>query len=134
MERNHISWDILLRKVRRTLPPEEEAVFQEWLAGDERHREYYERVRRVWSAEETTCEMDTDIARVIAGFDDYVRKERELRRKRMVRHAYRYAACLFFLLVVGGGILFLNKGEKQAERLASVNKESVPGGNKAIIL
>lgn len=134
MERNHISWDILLRKVRRTLSPEEEAVFQEWLAGDERHREYYERVRRVWSAEETTCEMDTDIARVIAGFDDYVRKERELRRKRMVRHAYRYAACLFFLLVVGGGILFLNKGEKQAERLASVNKESVPGGNKAIIL
>lgn len=134
MERNHISWDILLRKVRRTLSPGEEAVFQEWLAGDERHREYYERVRRVWSAEETTCEMDTDIAGVIAGFDDYVRKERELRRKRMVRHVYRYAACLFFLLVVGGGILFLNKGEKQAERLASVNKESVPGGNKAIIL
>ncbi len=134
MERNHISWDILLRKVRRTLSPEEEAVFQEWLAGDERHREYYERVRRVWSAEETTCEMDTDIAGVIAGFDDYVRKERELRRKRMVRHVYRYAACLFFLLAVGGGILFLNKGEKQAERLASVNKESVPGGNKAIIL
>lgn len=134
MERNHISWDILLRKVRRTLSPGEEAVFQEWLAGDERHREYYERVRRVWSVDKTTCEMDTDIAGVIAGFDDYVRKERELRRKRMVRHAYRYAACLFFLLAVGGGILFLNKGEKQAERLASVNKESVPGGNKAIIL
>lgn len=134
MERNHISWDILLRKVRRTLSPEEEEVFQEWLAGDERHREYYERVRRVWSAEETTCEMDTDIAGVIAGFDDYVRKERELRRKRIVRYVYRCAACLFFLLAVGGGILFLNKGEKQAERLADVTEESVPGGNKAIIL
>lgn len=90
----------------RTLPPEEEAVFQEWLAGDERHREYYERVRRVWSAEETTCEMDTDIARVIAGFDDYVRKERELRRKRMVRHAYRYAPVCFSCWLLAGGFCF----------------------------
>ena len=98
MERNHISWDILLRKVRRTLPPEEEAVFQEWLAGDERHREYYERVRRVWSAEETTCEMDTDIARVIAGFDDYVRKERELRRK---NGSPRVSLCSLFVFPVG---------------------------------
>ena len=93
MERNHISWDILLRKVRRTLSPEEEEVFREWLAADERHREYYERVRRVWSVGETTYELSTDVSGVIAGFDDYVRKERELRRKRIVRYVYRRAAC-----------------------------------------
>ena len=134
MERNHISWDILLRKVRRTLSPEEEEVFREWVAADERHREYYERVRRVWSVGETTYELSTDVSGVIAGFDDYVRKERELRRKRIVWYVYRCAACLFFLLAVGGGILFLNKGEEQAEKLAVVNKELLPGGNKAIIL
>ena len=134
MERNHISWDILLWKVRRTLSPEEEEVFREWLAADERHREYYERVRRVWSVGETTYELSTDVSGVIAGFDDYVRKERELRRKRIVWYVYRCAACLFFLLAVGGGILFLNKGEEQAEKLAVVNKELLPGGNKAIIL
>ncbi len=134
MEKNHISWDILLRKVRRTLSPAEEAMFQEWLTRDERHKEYYERIRRVWSADETTCELDTDISVMIAGFDEHVRKERDSRRKKIVRYVYRFAACLFILLAVGGGILFLNKGEKQPDRLANVNKEWVPGGNKAIIL
>ena len=134
MEKNHISWDILLRKVRRTLSPAEEAMFQEWLTRDERHKEYYERIRRVWSADETTCELDTDISVMIAGFDEHVRKERDSRRKKIVRYVYRFVACLFILLAVGGGILFLNKGEKQPDRLANVNKEWVPGGNKAIIL
>ena len=47
----NISWDILVKKVRWGLTPEEESAFQEWLAQDKSHEVYFERVRKVWGAE-----------------------------------------------------------------------------------
>lgn len=33
MEKNSIRWEILLKGARGTLSPEEEIIFQKWLAG-----------------------------------------------------------------------------------------------------
>ena len=41
----NISWDILVKKVRWGLTPEEESAFREWLAQDKSHEVYFERVR-----------------------------------------------------------------------------------------
>ena len=43
----NISWDILVKRVRWGLTPEEESAFQEWLAQDKSHEVYFERVRKV---------------------------------------------------------------------------------------
>lgn len=134
MEKNYISWDILLRKVRRTLSPDEEVTFEEWLEGDERHKDYYERIRRIWSVDETTYDLQTDVPGMIAKFDDYVRKERMLRRKKTIRYMYRYAACLFLLLAVGGGILWFYKDNQQSTMPLEMVQGVRPGGGKAIIL
>ena len=50
----NISWDILVKKVRWGLTPEEESAFREWLAQDKSHEVYFERVRKVWDADEPT--------------------------------------------------------------------------------
>ena len=47
----NISWDILVKKVRWGLTPEEESAFREWLAQDKSHEVYFERVRKVWDAD-----------------------------------------------------------------------------------
>ena len=127
--------ELLLKRVHQTLPPAEEAVFQEWLAQDDRHRVYFERMQRVWLAEESTSSLESDIPGVMARFDEYVRKEQVMHHRKMLRIVYRYAACLFLLLAIGGGILLLYR-EKQPVVLVEGNvaKEIVPGGNKAIIL
>lgn len=134
MDRNKISWDVLLKKVRRELTPGEEALFQEWLARDERHSVYFERIRKVWSTDEVTSSMESDLPKVITRFDDYVRKEKMMRHRRVMRNIYRYAACLVLLLAVGGGILFFNRNEEPTMVEAKGEREILPGGNKAIIL
>ena len=134
MDRNKISWDVLLKKVRRELTPEEEALFQEWLAQDERHSVYFERIRKVWSADEITSSLEADLPKVMTRFDDYVRKEKMMRHRRVMRNIYRYAACLVLLLAVGGGIWFFNRNDEPVMVENKGVKEILPGGNKAIIL
>ena len=134
MEKNHISWDILLRKARQTLSPDEEIIFEEWLKKDERHKNYYERICHIWSADETTYDLQTDILGLMIQFDSYVRKERELRRKRIIRYMYRYAACLFLLLAIGGGVLLFYKNNSQSSVQTKVVQSMRPGEGKAVIL
>ena len=45
MEKNSIRWEILLKGARGTLSPEEEIIFQKWLARDIRHKAYYETIQ-----------------------------------------------------------------------------------------
>ena len=49
MEKNSIRWEILLKGARGTLSPEEEIIFQKWLARDIRHKAYYEKMCRVYN-------------------------------------------------------------------------------------
>ena len=77
MEKNSIRWEILLKGARGTLSPEEEIIFQKWLARDIRHKAYYEKMCRVWSSDNTTYDLHTDVAEMIVRFDDYVRNKRQ---------------------------------------------------------
>ncbi len=112
METNSISWEILLKSIRQTLSSEEEVIFQKWLARDIRHKEYYEKMYRIWSSEDTTYDLYTDVAQMITRFDDYVRNERKVKQRKILGYVYRSVACLLLLLTVGGGIMLLQK-EKQ---------------------
>lgn len=62
MEKNSIRWEILLKGARGTLSPEEEIIFQKWLARDIRHKAYYEKMCRVWSSDNTTYDLHTDVS------------------------------------------------------------------------
>ena len=101
----NISWDILVKKVRWGLTPEEESAFQEWLAQDKSHEVYFERVRKVWGAEEPTSSLKSNLSKVMTHFVAYVEKEKELRRRRIMRTVYWYAACLLVVLSVGRNVV-----------------------------
>ena len=130
----NISWDILVKKVRWGLTPEEERAFQKWLAQDKSHEVYFERVRKVWDADEPTSSLKSNLARVMTRFDAYVEKEKELRRHRMMRNVYRYVACLLVILIVGGGMYFFYQNDEPVEVEPKLAQEILPGGNRAIIL
>ena len=86
MEKNSIRWEILLKGARGTLSPEEEIIFQKWLARDIRHKAYYEKMCRVWSSDNTTYDLHTDVSEMIVRFDDYVRNKRKVRRRKILRN------------------------------------------------
>ena len=130
----NISWDILVKKVRWGLTPEEESAFQEWLAQDKSHEVYFERVRKVWDADEPTSSLKSNLSKVMTRFDAYVEKEKELRRRRIMRNVYRYAACLLVVLTVGGGMWFFNQNDEPVKVEPKMAQEILPGGNRAIIL
>lgn len=117
MDRNFINWDILLRKVNQDLIPEEEELF-----------------RKIWQADESTSSLVSDIPGVKARFDEHIRKEQMLRRKRMIRRVYQYAACCLLLLSVGIGILWFSRDKEPIAGEAVIAKTIQPGENKAIIL
>ena len=130
----NISWDILVKRVRWGLTPEEESAFQEWLAQDKSHEVYFERVRKVWGAEEPTSSLKSNLSKVMTHFDAYVEKEKELRRRRIMRNVYWYAACLLVVLSVGGGMWFFAQHDEPVKEETNVAQDILPGGNKAIIL
>ena len=130
----NISWDILVKRVRWGLTPEEESAFQEWLAQDKSHEVYFERVRKVWGAEEPTSSLKSNLSKVMTHFDAYVEKEKELRRRRIMRNVYWYAACLLVVLRVGGGMWFFSQHDEPVKMEPKVAQDILPGGNKAIIL
>ena len=88
----------------------------------------------MWSADEITSSLEADLPKVMTRFDDYVRKEKMMRHRRVMRNIYRYAACLVLLLAVGGGIWFFNRNDEPVMVENKGVKEILPGGNKAIIL
>ena len=134
MEENTISWELLLKSVRGALSAEEEAVLQKWLACDMRHKAYYENMRRVWLSDDTTYDLQTDVAKMIVRFDDYVWNERKTRRRKMLGYIYRSVACLLILLTVGGGALLLKKDKREMETSNRIVGSIFPGKEKAIIL
>ena len=133
MEEEFISWEILLKKVRRSLTTEEEVRFRSWLAEDASHQEYYERMRKVWSADETTDTLTTDVSKLIADFDRRIMHENR-NKKNIKRIIYRIAACLIVLMAVGGSILLWQKRQTDFQPYAEVVQPIVAGYSKAIVL
>ena len=127
----NISWDILVKKVRWGLTPEEESAFQEWLAQDKSHEVYFERVRKVWGAEEPTSSLKSNLSKVMTHFDAYVEKEKELRRRRIMRNVYWYAACLLVVLSVGGGMWFFSQHDEPVKMEPKVAQDILPGGDSS---
>ena len=108
-----------MKSIRQTLSSEEEVIFQKWLARDIRHKEYYEKMYRIWSSEDTTYDLYTDVAQMITRFDDYVRNERKVKQRKILGYVYRSVACLLLLLTVGGGIMLLQKEKQGQETIIS---------------
>ncbi len=134
MEKNSIRWEVLLKSARGTLSSEEEVLFQKWLARDIRHKAYYEKMCRVWSSDDTTYDLHTDVDKMIAHFDDYVRNGRKVRWRKMMKHVYRSVACLLILLTVGGGIMLLQREKRKTGTDSRIAGSIFPGKEKAIIL
>ena len=133
MEEEFISWEILLKKARRSLTTEEEALFQSWLAEDAKHKEYYERMHKVWTADETTDTLTTDVSKLIADFDRRIMHENR-NKKNIKRIIYRIAACLIVLMSVGGSLLLWQKRQTDFQPYTEVVQPIVAGDSKAIVL
>ena len=91
-------------------------------------------MRKVWGAEEPTSSLKSNLSKVMTHFDAYVEKEKELRRRRIMRNVYWYAACLLVVLSVGGGMWFFSQHDEPVKMEPKVAQDILPGGNKAIIL
>ncbi len=133
MEEDFVSWEILLKKACRSLTPEEEVIFQRWMDEDVSHREYYERMCKVWTANETTDMLTTDVSKMIADFDKCIKQDKGHRRK-MQRIIYRIVASLIVLLTIGGGIFILREKKTNIQQYTDVVQSIVAGDSKAIVL
>lgn len=89
---------------------------------------------RVWSSDNTTYDLHTDVSEMIVRFDDYVRNKRKVRRRKILRNVYRSVACLLILLTVGGGIMLLKRDKREMETANRIAGSILPGQGKAIIL
>lgn len=134
MEETNISSDILLRKIRQQLTAEEETIFQLWFCSDKRHELYFERMKTVWLSDENTLSLQSDLPRVIAQFDEYVRHERSHRRKYRIRRFYRYAAVVILLLCVGGGSFLWFRNQPDVEEFIPLAEKILPGSKKAVLV
>ena len=132
MKENSVRWEILLKSVRQTLSSEEEVIFQKWLASDTRHKAYYEKMCRIWSSDDTTYDLYTDVDQMITRFDDYVRNDRKAKHRNIQRYLYRSVACLLLLLTIGGGIMLLQREKRETDK--PIASSIFPGTGKAIIL
>lgn len=133
MEDDFISLEILLKKTRCPLSLEEEKIFQRWLAEDVNHREYFERMHKVWNADETTYTLSTDISKLIVDFDRYVINDNK-RKRRLKQVIYYIAACLVVLLSVGGSILLMQDNQSNIQPYVEMKQPIVAGNSKAIVL
>ncbi|MDE6452523.1 MAG: FecR domain-containing protein [Odoribacter sp.] len=110
---------LILKEKLDGLTPAEAAELQKWLAGDPRHRELYERLKRknlVLNLARYN-EIDTE-----KGLMEY--------RRRYVRHPVRYlwiSVAAVMVLFVGIASLFLSVGEEGTETVKGI----VPGRSKA---
>ncbi len=133
MKEDFISWEILLKKARRSLTTEEEALFQSWLEEDARHKEYYERMCKIWTADETTYTLTTDVSKLIADFDRRIMQDNSNKKKTM-RIIYRIVACLIVLISVGGSILLMQERQTDFRPYTEMEQPIVAGTCKAFVL
>lgn len=87
---------------------------------------------RVWSSDNTTYDLHTDVAEMIVRFDDYVRNKRKVRRRKILRNVYRSVACLLILLTVGGGIMLLKRDKREMETANRIAGSILPGQGKPL--
>lgn len=123
---NNIDWALLLRRFRNEQTPEEETVFMDWLNADSRHKVYYERLQREWDSDR---QYRTDLPKVLAGFDVFLRKQRRLRLARIRRW---WTAAAMVVCALGMASLYYRHGTSTETALPSASLR--PGENKAILL
>lgn len=122
----YIDWTLMMRCLKNEQTPEEEAVFKAWLDADSRHKDYYERVCKEW---DNDCPHQTDLPKVIAGFDALLRQQR---RRRVVRRRWGWSAAALVVCMLG--IALLLERERQPEEMAAPVALLQPGGSKALLL
>lgn len=82
MKDNTISASLIYRKIEGKLSVVEEERFEAWLKEGQEHREYYERMRRMYQQENVQDVGIGGIQDVWAVFEKRVQGQRKIERKR----------------------------------------------------
>lgn len=124
-----INWDLLRRRMGGELSEEEERQFREWMNASLRHREYYERMCRVWNSDTI---YKSDVHGALAKFDELLEQEEKRRRRVIGRRMLRWSVAAAVLLGMAGGLsLWFQQPEKSMP--LAVNT-IVPGESRAILV
>lgn len=122
----YIDWQLIMRCLKNEETSEEEAVLKAWLDADSRHRMYYERVRKEW---DNDALYRTDLPKVLAGFDVFLRRQQ--RRRTLRKRWWGSAAALVLCLL---GIAWLLEYRQVPAEVAAPVAVLQPGGSKALLL
>lgn len=130
MENKQISTRLIYRKIEGLLSPEEERVFDTWLNADEKHRIYYENMRKEFLREEVEKLSRQEIQEGWRTFETRIQKQKKVERKRYLQWSTGIAASV---AIVFGCCLFLYMNRQVKQDIQPIARTIVPGQNNAVL-
>lgn len=130
MENKQISTRLIYRKIEGLLSPEEERVFDTWLNADEKHRIYYENMRKEFLREEVEKLSRQEIQEGWRTFEMRIQKQKKVERKRYLQWSTGIAASVAIVL---GCCLFLYMNRQVKQDIRPIARTIVPGQNNAVL-
>lgn len=130
MENKQISTRLIYRKIEGLLSPEEERVFDTWLNADEKHRIYYETMRKEFLKEEVEKLSRQEIQEGWRTFETRIQKQKKVERKRYLQWSTGIAASVVIVL---GCCLFLYMNRQVKPDIQPIARTIVPGQNNAVL-
>ena len=130
MKDNTISASLIYRKIEGKLSVVEEERFEAWLKEGQEHREYYERMRRMYQQENVQDVGIGGIQDVWAVFEKRVQGQRKIERKRRWMWVMSAAAAVAIVLCC---CLFVYYRANTEQKVNVAVQKIVPGQYNAVL-
>lgn len=125
-----IPWSLIIAKLEHSITPNDEQLLEKWLSAD-RNRQVYEEISTLWNKVQERA--DTYAPQPAAYWEKMARQlnlpsVRKQRKQRMLKTAYRIAACIAVLLVSSlsfyGGLEWSAQKEAAEQCYTNINGKS----------
>ena len=130
MKDNTISASLIYRKIEGKLSVVEEERFEAWLKEGQAHREYYERMRRMYQQENVQEVVTGEIQEAWGVFEKRVQGQRKIERKRRWMWVMSAAAAVAIVLCC---CLFVYYRANTEQKVNVAVQKIVPGQYNAVL-
>lgn len=130
MKDNTISASLIYRKIEGKLSVVEEERFEAWLKEGQEHREYYERMRRMYQQENVQEVVTGEIQEAWGVFEKRVQGQRKIERKRRWMWVMSAAAAVAIVLCC---CLFVYYRANTEQKVNVAVQKIVPGQYNAVL-
>ncbi|MFZ0598194.1 MAG: FecR domain-containing protein [Flavobacterium sp.] len=121
-----MEFKLIIKKINDTLTPEEASIFDTWYNESASNRDYFQRVQN--NFESDSNDVDLDLA--WKSINEKITPKTSGKNKKAY---YKYAIAASVALLMGSGIFYFTKSEKQIIQVAEKPQEIAPGGNRGIL-